>query len=89
MKVQSIYTNKLLKKGLEFAANNGSLFAAGTSLVLSSVARPAVILATPHTDKKNKKYAFNGYFEIADVAFGISVQFFPRPNRRVAGCGNS
>lgn len=57
MKVQSIYTNKLLKKGLEFAANNGSLFAAGTSLVLSSVARPAVILATPHTDKENKKYA--------------------------------
>lgn len=57
MKVQSIYTNKLLKKGLEFAASNGSLFAAGTSLILSSVARPAVILATPHTDNENKKYA--------------------------------
>lgn len=51
------YNNQLLKKSFKFAANNGALFAAGTSLVLSSIARPAVILSTPNTDKENKKLA--------------------------------
>jgi len=57
MKVQPIYNNKLFKKGLEFAADNGALFVATTSLVLSTVARPLVILSTPKTDSENKKYA--------------------------------
>lgn len=57
MKVQGIYNNRIFKRGLEFAANNGSLFVAASCLVLSSVVRPAVIMATPHTDKENKKYA--------------------------------
>lgn len=57
MKVQSIYTNSLFKKGLEFAANNGTLFVATASLALSTVARPLAIMATPDTDKENKKYA--------------------------------
>ena len=57
MKVQPIYNNKLLKKGLEFAADNGALFVATTSLALSTVARPIAIMATPNTDKENKKYA--------------------------------
>ncbi|MCI1273089.1 MAG: hypothetical protein LKG27_01490 [Clostridiaceae bacterium] len=52
-----IYNSKILKKGLEFSAQNGALFAAGASLVMSAVARPAVILATPKTDKENKKLA--------------------------------
>lgn len=63
------YNNKALKKGLEFAATNGTLFAATTSLVLSGI-RPLAILATPKTDKTNKKVACaksltstaNGYF---------------------------
>lgn len=57
MKVQSIYTNRFVKKGLKFAADNGSLFVASASLALSTVARPLSIMATPNTDKQNKKYA--------------------------------
>lgn len=48
--------SKLLKKSLEFAAENGTLFAATTTLALSTI-RPAAILATPKTDKKNKQVA--------------------------------
>lgn len=57
MKVQAIYNSKILKKGLEFAADNSALFVATTSLVLSTAARPLAILSTPKTDKENKKYA--------------------------------
>ena len=61
MKVNSIsnniYKNQLLKKGLKFAADNGSLFAAGTSLALSTFVRPFSIMLTPNTDKENKKFA--------------------------------
>lgn len=51
-----IYNSNAFKKGLEFAAENGTLFAAETTLVLSG-ARPLAILATPKTDKKNKQVA--------------------------------
>lgn len=57
MKVQQIYTNKILKKSLKFATDNSLLFGATTSLVLSTVARPIAIMSTPKTDKENKKYA--------------------------------
>ena len=53
----SIYTNKALKRGLEFAEENGALFAATTTLGLSAFARPAAIWLAPHTDKENKKVA--------------------------------
>lgn len=49
--------NKCVKKGLEFASNNGALFAATTTLVLSAGVRPLAILATPKTEDKNKKIA--------------------------------
>ena len=51
-----ILNNKFLKKSLEFAADNGTLFAATASLSLSGI-RPLVILATPKTDTKNKQVA--------------------------------
>ncbi len=61
MKVNSIsekfYKNKFLLKGLEFASKNGALFAAGTSLTLSTFVRPLSIIAAPKTDKENKKIA--------------------------------
>lgn len=57
MRINPVYSSKIIKKGLEFASDNGALFAAGTSLVLSTFARPLVILATPNTDERNKKYA--------------------------------
>lgn len=56
MKVQSIYSSKILKTGLRFAAENGALFAATASLAFSTV-RPLIILATPKTDKENRQYA--------------------------------
>ena len=49
--------SKVLKRSLEFAADNGALFAATTTLILSACARPAAILAAPKTDKENKKVA--------------------------------
>ena len=54
---KGFYNNKVLKKGLEFASDNGALFAATTTLILSAVVRPASIWLAPHTDKENKKFA--------------------------------
>lgn len=54
---KGIYNNKILLKGLKFAANNGTLFSATTTLALSVTARPIAIMATPKTDKENKKLA--------------------------------
>lgn len=51
---KGFYNNKALKKGLEFAADNGALFAASTTLCFSMFARPASIMMAPHTDKENK-----------------------------------
>ena len=39
---------------MEFAADNGALFAATTTLCFSMFARPASIMLAPHTDKENK-----------------------------------
>lgn len=58
MKVQPIYNSKILKKTLEFASDHTALFTASASFALSTIIRPAVILATPKTDKENKQYAF-------------------------------
>lgn len=55
--VNNICKNKTIKKGLEFAADNGTLFAAGTSLAMSTIIRPFSILVTPKTEKENKKLA--------------------------------
>lgn len=54
---KGFYNNKALKKGLEFAADNGALFAATTTLGFSAIVRPAAIWLAPHTDKENKKLA--------------------------------
>lgn len=52
-----LYNNKYLLKGLKFASKNGALFSATTALALSTIARPIAIIATPKTDKENKKHA--------------------------------
>lgn len=57
MNVQPIYNSKILKKGLEFAANKGALFTTTASLAFSIAARPIAIMAAPKTDRENKKYA--------------------------------
>ena len=51
------WNSKCVKKGLEFASNNGALFAATTTLALSTGVRTASILVTPKTEKENKKIA--------------------------------
>ncbi len=73
MKVQPIYNNKIFKKGLEFAADNGALFVATASLALSTVARPIAIMSTPKTDKENKKYAAAKSLASSAVGYGIML----------------
>ena len=51
------WNSKLAKKGLEFASNNGALFAATTTFALSTGVRTVSILSTPKTEKENKKIA--------------------------------
>ena len=79
MSFRGFYNNKAIKKGLEFAADNGTLFAATTTLALSAV-RPLAILATPNTDKKNKQVAcaksitssLNGYLIALACSYPLS-----------------
>ena len=71
----NLYNSKLLKKGLEFAADNGALFAAGTSLALSVAVRPLSILATPKADKENKKTACAKSIASSLVGYGIMLGF--------------
>ena len=54
---KGFYNSKPLKKGLEFAADNGALFAATTTLGLSALVRQLSIWLAPNTDKENKKLA--------------------------------
>lgn len=69
----SLYTNKLLKKGLEFAANNGALFSAGATLAFSTVARPMAILAAPKAQIEDKKYACAKSISSSLVGYGLML----------------
>ena len=69
----SIYRNKVLKKGLEFASDNGALFSAATALTLSTVARPIAIYSTPKTDKENRKLACAKSYASSLVGFGLML----------------
>jgi hypothetical protein len=81
MRIGSITTkiskNNTFKKGLELAANNGSLFVAGSQLALATVVRPFSILTTPKTDKENKKLAcaksFASSFTNYLMVLGVSL----------------
>ena len=65
------YNNKVLLKTAELAAENGALFAAGTSLILSTFVRPMAILATPKASQENKEYATAKSIASSIVGFGI------------------
>ena len=65
------YNSKVLLKTAEFAADNGALFAAGTSLILSTFVRPIAILATPKATQENKEYATAKSIASSLVGFGI------------------
>ena len=73
MKVQSIYTNRIFKKGLEFASNKSAIFVGSVSLALSTIARPIAILSTPNTNKENKKYACIKSFASTVVGYGLML----------------
>ena len=55
---QKIYKSRILKRGLEFAADNSPLFIAGTSLVFSTFVRPVATLLTPKVERENKILPF-------------------------------
>ncbi len=73
MNVQPIYSSRIFKKGLEFAADNSSLFIATLSLGLSTIARPVSIMLTPKTDKENKKYACTKSLASSAVGYGVML----------------
>lgn len=53
---KSIYTNRAVKRGLEFASSNGALFGASATVAFS-IMRPFSIMYTPKTDLENRKIA--------------------------------
>jgi len=65
--------SKLLTKSLEFAADNGALFSAGTGVILSTFARPVAILATPNAEKENKQYACAKSISSSLINFGVML----------------
>lgn len=77
MKVNSnitgLYRNKVFKKSLEFASDNGALFSATTMLACSLGVRPLSIWFTPHAEKENKKIACAK--SIASSLTGFLVMF--------------
>ncbi len=66
----SVYTSKIVKKGLELAADNGALFAAGATVGFSAI-RPLSIWLTPKTDKENRKLASAKSITSSLIGFGI------------------
>ena len=66
----SIYTSKTVKKGLELAADNGALFAAGATVGFSAI-RPLSIWLTPKTDKENRKLASAKSITSSLIGFGL------------------
>ena len=69
---KNIYTNKALKKSLEFAADNGALFGAAATVGFSAV-RPLVIMNTPKTEKENREIA--SAKSIASSIIGFILMF--------------
>jgi len=55
--VNKICQSNALKKGLEFASDNGALFAASVAFVTGALLRPIAIFATPGVKKENKECA--------------------------------
>ena len=71
----SFWNSKPLKKGLEFAAKNGTLFAGTTTLFFSTTVRPLAILTTPKTEKKNKKSAFAKSITSTGIGYLLMLAF--------------
>ena len=61
----------IFKKGLELAADNGALFAAGIALATTTLLRPWAIFATPGVKKENKEYACAKSIASGAIGFGV------------------
>ena len=68
----NVYTNRTLKKGLEFAADYSAIFAASASVAFSAI-RPAVIWLTPDTDKENREIACAKSLSSSFAGLGIML----------------
>ena len=69
---KSFYTNNALKKGLEFAADNGALFAASATVGFSML-RPMSIWLTPKTEKENRKLAISKSLMSSVIGFILTL----------------
>ena len=77
---QTIYKSRILKRGLEFAADNGALFIGATSLAFSTFVRPVTTLLTPKVERENKILPFAksvsssaiGYLLLLGVSLPVS-----------------
>lgn len=65
--------SRFLKKNLEFAAQNGALYSAGTTLVFSSVVRPIAIFLSPNAQERDKQYASAKSIASALVGLGMTA----------------
>lgn len=68
-----LWNSKFVKKSLEFASNNGALFAATTTLALSTGVRTLSIYATPKTEKENKKIVAAKSIISGILEFGLTL----------------
>ena len=68
---KGFYNSKLLKRGLEFAADNGVMFSGATCVLLSSVFRPIAVLLTPKAKKEDKQYTCARSITSGLLGFGV------------------
>ena len=70
---KGLYNSRFLKKGLEFASDNGVLFSSVVCVVLSSVFRPIAVLFTPKAKKEDKQYTCARSITSGLLGFGITM----------------
>lgn len=70
---KGIYNSRYLKRGLEFASDNGVLFSAVTCVVLSSIFRPIAVLLTPKAKKEDKQYTCARSITSGLLNFGLTL----------------
>ena len=70
---KGIYDSRYLKRGLEFASDNGVLFSAVTCVVLSSIFRPIAVLLTPKAKKEDKQYTCARSITSGLLNFGLTL----------------
>ena len=70
---KGLYNSRFLKKGLEFASDNGVLFSSVVCVALSSVFRPIAVLFTPKAKKEDKQYTCARSITSGLLGFGITI----------------